>query len=231
MSLIAKIPLEERPRERFMVKGADALSLTELLAICLGNGRHGASALDLADELLSHFGSLSRVFEADLSRLMQIKGIGSAKAIQLKAIFALAKRLQKRVGKPKYPVRGAEDVFHFIASELEDQKQERLALLMRNSRGDIFHYEIISVGILSEVLVHPREIFHTILLHHAYSFILVHNHPTGDPRPSKSDIELTQLLEASGKMMGIPLDDHLIIGRNAYTSMWKQGFIKLRAKY
>jgi len=161
---------------------------------------------------------------------MEVKGIGVAKAIQLKAVFALAKRFQRRPGAAKYSVQSPRDAYDLIAPYLEEEKQEKLALLLRNVKGEIFHHEIISCGTLSEVLVHPREVFHHVLLHHAYSFILVHNHPSGRPAPSKCDVELTKLLQTSGNLMGIRLDDHLIIGRHSFVSLWEKRIIK-RSRY
>lgn len=228
--MLTKLPSEERPRERLVNLGCDALSLTELLAICLGSGRRGMSVLHLAEELLATFGSLPDLLEASIMQLMEIKGIGKAKAVQIKAVFALAKRMQRRSGMAKYPVKTPEDAYFLIGPYLEGEKQEKLALLLRNIKGEIFHHEIISSGTLSEVLVHPREVFHYVLLHRAFSFILVHNHPSGNPMPSKSDLELTRLLETSGNLMGIRLDDHLIIGRGAFVSLWEKKFIK-RSKY
>jgi DNA repair protein RadC len=230
MTLLSELPLQERPRERLLIHGGDALSLTELLAICLGSGRPGVSVLHLAEELLATFGSLSSLLEASIIQLMEVKGIGMAKAIQLKAIFALAKRFQRKGGMAKYSVKCPDDAYHLIAPYLEEEKQEKLALLLRNVKGEIFHHEIISSGTLSEVLVHPREVFYHVLLHRAYSFILVHNHPSGNPTPSKCDRELTKLVETSGNLMGIRLDDHLIIGRGAFVSFWEEGAIK-RSKY
>lgn len=230
MSLLAKLPEQERPRERLLLHGGESLSLTELLAICLGNGRRGVSVLRLAEELLVSFGSLSDLLEAPIPQLTKIKGIGTAKAAQLKAIFALVKRSQKRAGIAKYCVETPEDAYRLICPYLEGEKQEKLALLMRNVKGEIFHHEIISLGTLSEVLVHPREVFHHVLAQRAYSFILAHNHPSGNPTPSKSDLELTRLIETSGNLMGIRLDDHLIIGRGTFISLWEAKVIK-RPKY
>ena len=226
MTTLTKLLPEERPRERLLSLGSDALSLPELLAICLGSGRQGHSVLRLAEELLATFGSLSNLLEASVSQLTEVKGIGEAKAIQLKAIFALAKRLQRRPGVAKFPVQFPDDAYQLIAPYLEGEKQEKVALLFRNVKGEIFHHEIIACGTLSEVLVHPREVFHHVLMHRAYSFIMVHNHPSGNPAPSKADIELTRLVETSGRLMGIRLDDHLIIGREGFVSLWERGVIK-----
>lgn len=225
MTALALIPKEERPRERLLQRGSNALSLTELLAICLGSGRKGVSVLHLAEELLVHFGGLSPLLEAPVEALTEIKGIGVAKALQLKAIFALAKRSQMLGGAAKFPVSGPQDVYVFIAPQLEREKKELAFLMMRDIKGAIFHAEMIGMGTLSEVLIHPREVFHEAIERRAYSVILAHNHPSGDAVPSRADIELTKLLVSAGRLLGIPFDDHLIIGHRCYTSMWERGYI------
>lgn len=226
MTVLAQIPKEERPRERLMQCGCNSLSLTELLAICLGNGRKGVSVLTLAEELLGHFGGLSELLGASVEALMEVKGIGIAKAIQLKAIFALAKRSNMLGGAAKFPVLTPQDAYVFIAPQLEKEKKELAFLMMRDVKGAIFHSEMIGMGTLSEVLIHPREVFHEAIERRAYSVILAHNHPSGDPNPSQADIELTKLLVSAGKLLGIPFDDHLIIGKRAYISLWERGYIK-----
>lgn len=226
MTAIANIPKEDRPRERLLYFGDGALSLTELLAICLGSGRKGFSVLRLAEELLATFGGLGSLLEAPVQALTNIKGIGPAKAIQLKAIFALAKRSQALGCGTKFPVATAEDAYTFIRPRLEKEKKELAYLLLRDSKGAIFHTELVAMGTLTEVLIHPREIFFEALSRRAFSMILAHNHPSGDCTPSKTDIELTYVLASSGKLLGIPLDDHLIIGHSTFTSMFERGYIK-----
>jgi len=230
LTALNRLPAEERPRERLLTLGDEALSLTELLAICLGSGTKGTSVLQLAEELLASLGSLARLEEISIPELMQIKGIGEAKAVLIKATVALAKRMRRRVGIAKYPITCPEDAYQFIASYLEGEKREKLALLLRNVKGEMFHHEIIASGTLSEVLVHPREVFHTALIHRAFSIILVHNHPSGNPAPSRIDLDLTRLIKASGEIMGIRVDDHLIIGNGSYTSLFEKNFFK-RQKY
>ncbi|MCB1107871.1 MAG: DNA repair protein RadC [Chlamydiia bacterium] len=225
MTVLAQIPREERPRERLLYYGGDALSLTELLAICLGSGRRGVSVVRLAEELLSRFGSLENLFEASIQALTEVKGIGTAKAIQLKATFALAKRVASVPFRPKYPIYSLEDLFAFVAPKLQRKKQECVMVLMQDARGNIFHDEILGIGTLTEVIIHPRDVFHLALHHRAASIILAHNHPSGDPTPSKADISLTKLLVSSGRLLGIPLNDHLIIGGSTYISFYQQGII------
>ena len=227
---LTQIPKEDRPRERLLLRGGEALSLTDLLAICLRTGSKGQSAVTLAETLLRHFGHLSALLEASVESLIEVKGVGMAKAVQLKAVFALARRLTRKGGGAKCPIRTPKDAYTLIAPEIQDEKREVLALLLRDVKGRVFHHEIISIGSLSEVLVHPREVFHHALYHRAFSLILVHNHPSGDPSPSQADIELTKLLVTSGNLLGIRLDDHLIVGHHAYLSLWEVGLIK-RSKY
>jgi DNA repair protein RadC len=226
MTILARIPKEERPRERLLRQGTDALSLTELLAICLGSGRRGFSVIRLAEELLARFGTLSDLFNASVQSLMEIKGIGIAKAIQLKAVFALAKRITYLAYRPKYPIYSPDDLYAYIGPKLRDKKQECVAIMLRDAQGNLFHDEILGIGTLTQVIIHPREVFHHALHHRAASLALAHNHPSGDPTPSAADIELTKLLTTSGRLLGIPLDDHLIIGSSSYTSLWKEGLTK-----
>ena len=230
MAILAQLPKEERPRERLLSHGADRLSLTELLAICLGSGRRGLSALALAEELVVLFGGLQQLMEATVEELMAVKGIGQAKAAQLKAIFALVRRKEKQAGTAKYLIRTPDDAYTLVRSYLSEQKREVAIAIFRDARGFAFHHELVSMGTLSEVLVHPREVFYLAIRHRAYSLILVHNHPSGDSRPSKQDLEVTKLLVASGRLVGVPFDDHLIIGRTGYTSLWRSGLLS-RLKY
>ena len=230
MAILAELPKEERPRERLFSHGADTLSLTELLAICLGSGRRGLSALALAEELIVSFGGLGQLMEATVEELTAIKGIGKAKAAQLKAIFALAKRRGKQAGTAKYLVRTPDDAHTLIRPYFREQKKEVAIAVFRDVRGFAFHDEVVSIGTLSEVLVHPREVFYLAIRHRAYSVILAHNHPSGDPGPSKQDLEVTKLLAASGRLVGVPLDDHLIVGRMSYISLWQRGLLP-RTRY
>lgn len=223
--MLAQIPREERPRERLIRHGSEALSQTELLAICLGSGRRGTSVIHLAEELLARFGTLPTLFDASVQALTEVKGIGLAKAIQLKATFALAKRLNFQAFKTKYPIRSSRDLYNCIGPKLQGKKQEHVAIMYRDAQGSLFHDEILGIGTLNEVLIHPREVFHHALHHRAASIALAHNHPSGDPTPSGADIELTKLLSTSGRLLGIPLYDHLIIGAHGFTSLRDAGHL------
>lgn len=219
------LDLEERPRERLVRHGGQALSLSELLAILLGTGTRDKSVLTLSNELTLKFGGLSGLLDASLEELQEVKGIGEAKAIQLKAAFAIA---QKAIGistASKPFIRTAGEAFVYAKEEIAMQKQEVLLVLLRDVKGRLIHHEKVSVGTLSEVLVHPREVFYPAVKHKAHSLILAHNHPSGDPTPSESDYKLTRVLIQSSRVMGIGLDDHLIVGHNTFVSLREKGFL------
>ncbi len=222
MSPLKALPAEERPRERLLHQGVDALSLSELIAIILSQGTRGKSVLQLADELLSHFGSASALFDASVNELMEIKGIGKAKAIQLKAVFGIVLKSQKASIAPR-AITSPSEAYEIAKGEIAHHKQEVLLVLLRNVKGKMIHREQVAIGTLSQVLGHPREIFYPAVRHKAHSFILAHNHPSGDPTPSLADLEMTRTLIRSSQVLGIGFDDHLIIGRDSYISLRAKG--------
>jgi DNA repair protein RadC len=219
MSLAKHLPISELPRERLMRDGIDALSLQELLAILLGTGTQGKSVLILAQELLLHFGGMEGLLNASIEELIKVKGVGQAKAILLKAAFGLALRAAKEKLPPKKLILSIQDALAIARGEIGHLKKEALLVILRDIKCRLIHYEVISVGTLSEVLVHPREVFQMAIRHGAYSIIICHNHPSGDPTPSRADIILTQQLINSAKIVGISLTDHLIIGKDCHISM------------
>jgi DNA repair protein RadC len=225
---IKKLPREERPRERLARFGADALSSIELLAILLGSGTQKRSVLQLASDLLSHFQSVSALADATLAELQEVKGIGIAKAIQLKAAFALLQR-KEEVYCPSLD--SAEKAYEMIRGELERQKTEILVILLRDVRRRLIHREVLSKGTLTELLLHPREVFHAAIKHRAHSLLIAHNHPSGDPSPSARDQEMTHILMAAGRVVGIPLSDHLIVGKGSYISFYEKGCLPKRDLY
>ena len=219
---ISHIPETERPRERFLEQGPDALATVELLALILGSGTKSAPVLQIAQELLTRFGSLQGLADATLAELRAIKGVGEAKAIQLKAIFALGARLE-RAPKAKISIDTPLHAYHFIKEIFESETREMLIAILQDVKNQLITYEIVSIGTLSTSLVHPREIFYPAIRHKAARMILVHNHPSGDPTPSKQDIEITKSLIEVAAMMEIPIQDHLIIGSGKYVSLRQQG--------
>ncbi len=219
-----KLPDSELPRERLQRCGAEALSLGELLAILLVTGTQGKSVLMLAQELVAHFGGLLGLLDASIEELIAIKGIGSAKAIQLHAAFALARRAQKASCQNKILLDSVEVAVGMARQEIAHYKQEVLLVMLRDAKARFIHSEKIAMGTLSEVMIHPREVFYPAVRYKAHSLILAHNHPSGDPTPSKADVEMSQLLMHSSRVMGIDVVDHLIIGSDNFISMKRQGF-------
>lgn len=226
------LPPSERPRERLVRYGVEGVSTTELLAILLSTGTKGKSVLMLAQELLIHFGGIAGLLEASIAELKQVKGVGKAKAIQLKAAFALARRCQQEISaKDHTDILSAEQAFAIAEPEIAHHRQEVLLVILRDAKGRLLHREQISKGTLSEVLVHPREVFYPAIKHKAHSMIIAHNHPSGDPTPSEQDLQLTRLLIQSSRVLGIGLDDHLIICPGVYVSLRKLGYFGQSSKY
>lgn len=219
------IPVDERPRERLQREGAEALSLAELLAIVLGSGTRGKSVLKLSQEVLEHFGNLNHLLNASTVELMQIKGIGKAKAIQLQAIFAIALKCKKPHTLEKYSIRSPECAFKLAQPEIAHISQEVLLVILRDVRGNVIRCEQVAIGTLSQVLIHPREIFYSAVRHKAHSLIIAHNHPSGDPTPSQADLKLTRALIPASQMIGIGLDDHLIVCPSRFVSLRAAGYL------
>ncbi len=209
---IRDLPRGERPRERLADLGASHLSSIELIAILLGLGTKEHSALALASQLLVRFGSLEELSEATLQDLLTVKGIGMAKAVKLQAAFHLFKRIRPK-REENTLVDAPEKALAEIRPIIEEEKIEVLFVLLRDVRKRLLHKEILGRGILNHLLVHPREVYCTAIRHRAHSIILAHNHPSGDPLPSKPDVDMTHILRSVGTIVGIELADHLIIGK------------------
>lgn len=221
---IQQLPHEERPRERLKRYGAESLTTAELIAIILGSGSKTKPILQLAHEIVARFGGLRQLAEATLSELLEIKGIGLVKAIQLQAAVNLGMRVSRQVISPKYRIEHPSHAYHLLKDELEHEKCERFVVILQNVKGFVICHEVISIGSLSQTLVHPREVFYPAIRHKAASFIVAHNHPSGDPTPSTQDLELTKTLVDASVLMNIPLHDHIIIGHQRYVSLRQQGF-------
>jgi len=221
---IQHLPEEDRPRERLMRFGAESLSVAELIAVILGSGSKTKPVLQLAHEIVAHFGGLPRIAEATLAEFLAIKGIGLAKAIQLKAAFSLGMRVSKSPSKPKYRIEHPSHAYHLLKDELENEMRECFIVVLQDTKGYVICHEIVSIGTLSQTLVHPREVFYPAIRHRAASVIVAHNHPSGDPTPSPEDFELTRALVDAGHLLCMPLYDHLIIGRQSYVSLRQKGF-------
>ncbi len=221
---IHDLPKEERPRERMVSFGEQALSTQELLQVILGRGVAGESVSVTAQKLLSKFGSLQKLSEASIEELSLIKGIGLAKATQIKAVFEIGHRLSTQI--PSYKSKELTDpkkVYQLIKNKLKDNRKERFYIIVLNSRN--YSVAEISVGTLNASIVHPREVFAEAIKNNAASVIFVHNHPSGDCEPSEYDLTTTKRLLEAGKILGIEVADHVIVAKNNYYSFKDNGLI------
>ena len=220
---IKDLPEQNRPRERFLKHGPEALSDAELFAIFLRTGTIGENVTDMSNRLIAEYG-LDKLFECSLKELEKIKGIGPSKAMQILAMFELGKRynhLKQSNNKNQKKISCAEDVFNYFHERLKDKKQEEFWILMLNNMNYIQEERLISKGTLDKTLIHPREIFRYAIKNAVSKIILVHNHPDGDSTPSRNDLEITEELVKAGNLMGIKVVDHIIIGNGEKWS-WKE---------
>src|SRR5208337_4510217 len=222
---IHDLPRAERPRERLKALGARALSSQELLALVIGRGIPGKSAIHIAQELLTRFGSIHAVSQATVEELSVVKGIGLAKAAQLSAAFELGRRQDLEPDVGQYSIKDPESLVKAMRKGIQDKAKEHFMLVLLNTRNKVIAIRTISVGTLNASLVHPREVFKDALMHSASSIILVHNHPSDDPEPSDDDLTLTRRLKDAGRLMGIEVLDHIIITRKGYTSLKERGLL------
>lgn len=223
---VLDLPASQRPRERLAALGAEALSEQELLCCILGRGIAGESVIVTAQRLLKGFRSLQGIAEASVEQLAQIRGVGEAKAAQIKAAVELARRLaqpdEDKTAKPLDTAQAAADVLQPL---LADKKKEHFVALLLDNRHRLIRISRIAVGSLSASLVHPRELFKEAIAASAAAVIVAHNHPSGDPDPSEHDVVLTKRLAQGGKLLGIEVLDHLIIGSGRWVSLKGLGAI------
>lgn len=225
------MPDHDRPRERLLALGADALSDAELLAIVLRTGMHGQSVLDLARRVLSHFqGSLNDIAGAKVPDLLRIRGVGTAKAAEICAAFALAKRMAARehhAESPPLTEPGA--VYRLMREQVRNVPQEEFLALLLDTRNHLLQIAPITVGLVDRTQIHPREVFREAIRRNCSRMVLVHNHPSGDPTPSAQDIAATRQLVEAGRIVGIEVLDHVVIGDPArsesvaFTSLRQEG--------
>ena len=224
---IKEWPEEDRPREKLLAKGAPALSETELLAIILRNGDAASrnTAIDHARLLLNQFGGLKGIDEAAITELCGIKGIGPAKVAQLKACLEIGKRIGSQKWETGQPLHSAEDVFHHFRDSLGREKREFFYVVLLNNKNRKMREVKISEGSLTASLVHPREVYNPVIRESAAGVIFVHNHPSGDPAPSREDIDITKRLKDVGDVMGVRVLDHVVIGYDRYFSFSDKGML------
>jgi DNA repair protein RadC len=223
--MIRDFPKSERPREKLLAHGADKLSNQELLAILLGTGTKEQSVMQLSFHLLKQFEGLRYFKEATVEELMKIRGIGKAKAVLLCAAIELGNRLANLKIADKYVIRSPEDAAHYVMEELRTLTQEHFVCLYLNTKNQVLHRQTIFIGSLNASIVHPREVYKAAIRRSSASIICMHNHPSGDPTPSREDINVTKRLVDAGKVLGIELLDHLIIGDKKFISLKEKGYV------
>ncbi|MEC4676549.1 MAG: DNA repair protein RadC [Nitrospirota bacterium] len=218
-------PEDERPRERLFKHGPSSLSPAQLIAIILRTGGGGGSAIDLAMELLDEFGSLKNMEQASLTEFCALKGLGKAKAAQLRAALELGRRLFQERGDDISVFLTARDVYDYFHPRFSNLKKEVFHCMMLNVKNRKIRESRISEGTMTFSVIHPREAFREAIKEAAVSVIFVHNHPSGDPNPSREDISITAKLAAAGETVGIRVLDHIIIGDGTYASMLEKGYL------
>jgi DNA repair protein RadC len=220
------LPRGERPRERLKALGAHALSTAELLAIILGSGSGGRSALGVAHDVLAWGdGSLRRISAQPVAALTKLHGIGTVRAVTLHAALELGRRAAGEEREDGAPMRSPRDVYAVFSPRLEDLPVEEFHVAVLDSQHRLERDVTVTRGILNSSLVHPREVFREAIAERAAAVILVHNHPSGDPTPSADDRLVTEQLAAAGRLLDIPVHDHVIIGRGRYTSFAESGLL------
>ncbi|WP_213973855.1 RadC family protein [Tepidanaerobacter acetatoxydans] len=220
--LIKDLPIEERPRERLQKYGAQALSDAELLAVLIRTGTRSESALVLAQRILK--GDIGRsglayVVDSSVEELSKIKGIGIAKAVQIKAAVELGRRIASYNQRKQVIIKSPLDVKDLLMEEMRFLEKEYFKTILLNVKNHVISVEDISIGSLNSSIVHPREVFKPAIRRSSASILLVHNHPSGDPTPSREDIEVTERLVEAGKILGINVLDHIIIGSDSIISL------------
>ncbi len=223
--LIRDFPKDERPRERFLQDGAQSLSNQELLALLLRTGTQNESVMQLSNKLISHFEGLRLLKDASVEEMISIRGIGEAKAIQILAAVELGRRISNFTDQDRYVIRSPEDCANYCMNDMRFLTQEHFVCLYLNTKNQVLHKQTIFIGSLNSSIVHPREVYKEAFRRSAASIICVHNHPSGDPTPSREDIEVTKRLAECGKIIGIDILDHVIIGDKKYVSLKEKGYL------
>ena len=225
MNGIRDVVKEEQPRERLLLEGAGSLSNRELLAVLLRTGSKEETVLKLSDKILHHFDGLRMLKDATLEELVSIRGVGVAKATQLIAAFELGRRMVRLEYQNRYSIRSPEDCATYMMEEMRFLQQEHFVGLYLTTKNQVIHRQTIFIGSLNASIVHPGEVFKEAFRRAAASIICLHNHPSGDPAPSREDIEVTKRLVECGRIIGIEVLDHIIIGDHKFVSLKEKGHI------
>lgn len=227
-NIIKDLPEAQRPYEKCFSQGEAALSDCELLAVILRSGTQGLNSLELAQEILqymetSSYTGLTGLLHISVQDLMEIHGIGQVKAVQLKCIGELSKRIARTAARPQMVMNNPSSVESYYMEELRHEEQEVVICMMSDVKGHFLGDKVLTRGTATGSLVTPREIYMEALRRHAVSLILVHNHPSGDPTPSPDDMQITARIYQAGELLGIHLLDHIIIGDQKYCSFREEG--------
>ncbi|SHH94290.1 RadC family protein [Clostridium grantii] len=220
---IIDLPCNERPREKLIRYGAGELSNSELLAVVLRCGTKSENIINLCNRLLKETGGLNGLLDFSVKEFMEINGIGEAKAAQLLSIAELSKRFKSFKSGETIKIKSPKDAVDFLMEEMRYLREEHLKVIMLNTKNIVISVKDVSIGSLNSSIVHPREVFLDAIKKSSASIIICHNHPSGDPSPSKEDIEITKRLIECGKLLGIEILDHLIIGNGIYISLKEKG--------
>ncbi|WP_080874232.1 RadC family protein [Oceanobacillus timonensis] len=222
---IRDLPTEDRPRERLLKYGADKLSNQEILSILIGSGSKDDPVQLLADRILMHFEGIKLLRDATVEELTAIKGIGIAKSLNILAAIELGKRISSYKAVDAYIIRSPEDGANYVMEEMRNLAQEHFVALFLNTKNQIIHRQTLFIGSLNASIVHPRELFREAVKRSAATILVCHNHPSGDPTPSQEDILVTKRLVESGKIIGIEVIDHLVIGNECFVSLKQKGYL------
>ncbi len=222
------LPIDERPRERLVKYGVESLSICELLSLIFGRGVKGESVINISQKLLANFISLNQLSEASVEELKEIKGLGLAKACQLKACFEIAKRLVKEEASNKNKtviIKSPKDIFPLLKEKIINAHKEYFMVVSLDNRNKVISIDTVSIGTLNSSLIHPRETFEIAIKNHAAAIIICHNHPSSELKPSEDDLIVTKNLVEAGKLLGIEISDHLIITKNRHFSFKEKKLI------
>lgn len=220
---IRELQESERPREKLLRHGPERLTDAELIAIVLGSGMPGENVIDFSRRLLETMGNLPGLVRADARSLQRAKGLGPAKAAQIAAAIELGRRVQQIDPEQRPSLTTPEAVYRHIGSRLIGKPKEELLVLALDTKGRLLGSPSVLSGTVNTVTIRPSEVFREPVVLSATSAILVHNHPSGDPRPSPQDVAVTAELVAAGELLGIAVQDHVIVGQNTWVSMQREG--------
>ncbi|WP_243122800.1 RadC family protein [Haloimpatiens lingqiaonensis] len=222
---IMDLPKNERPRERLLRYGPEALSNAELLAVILRTGCKSENIITLSNRILKDGNGLNGLLNMDAEECMKIKGIGKAKASQILALAEISRRFKAYKSGEEYKITSPRDVANLLMEDMRYLKKEYLKIIMLNVKNIVLGVKDVSVGSLNSSIVHPREIFTEAIKKHSASIILCHNHPSGDPSPSGEDINVTRRIKECSKILGIDFLDHIVIGNGTYISLKEKGIM------